>query len=269
MDRFLDLPVGVGLAGDLVRAGRGRRPVLADRDRGADRHGHAQLADDRPVDAEHEAHRVGDAGALRGQAAPDVELVSHLGRPSRGGRSTRILHGQPLDGELDRAGRRAEEERAQRDRERERTRPAQPRGARRSRRAQPDTQPVQPLEDASIEPKDRRGCGPLLPGTPRAPAPGCPDILRQPHGRGKPDLRVSRWHDVTPSGRWRPGRQGRRSSRTRTIRFGPRRPSVSTVTPGSERRARSLLSRSASRAPSRRAAWSSDGPGKGVMGRSR
>ena len=59
------------------------------------------------------------------------------------------------------------------------------------------------------------------------------------------------------------------SSRTRTIRFGPRRPSATTVTPGSVRSARSSLSRSASRGIARRAARSSDGPGSGVIGRSR
>ena len=49
------------------------------------------------------------------------------------------------------------------------------------------------------------------------------------------------------AGRGVPSQPGGRSSRTRMIRLGPRRPSVSTVTPGSARSARSLLSRSASR----------------------
>jgi Asp-tRNA(Asn)/Glu-tRNA(Gln) amidotransferase A subunit family amidase len=62
---------------------------------------------------------------------------------------------------------------------------------------------------------------------------------------------------------------GRRSIRTRTIRFGPSRPSARMVTPGSARIARSSLSSSASRAASRRAARSSAALGTGVIERSR
>jgi hypothetical protein len=73
-----------------------------------------------------------------------------------------------------------------------------------------------------------------------------------------------------PSSVGPPDRQpGHRSSRTRMIRFGPRRPSVSTVTPGSSRSARCLLSKSANRGAVRRAARSSKGSAKGAIRRSR